>query len=372
MDKKLINNIHDKTKTDNFLNFLKDKIGVKGFSFLEELSKIAEVYIFSGVVRNFFIKYNGQIRDFDVVVKTEKDMLSSFLSNLEYKQNSFGGYKLKIGTLSVDLWHVENTWAYKKDKVKSDLFDFYSLPKTAFFNFSSVIFHFNAKEFVYTKNFIDFLKTKTIDLVLEENPMPHLCIVNSIYYHQKFNLTISENLKKYCISHFYDFKEVDFNNIQLKHFKEIKYEYAYIKEYVKIFKGQIMLTENDITQLLAEYLKKNGYKILNQLTTKQKGFDITAESSEGKKLYVEVKGETSANEKSKRYGQYFTGNQIWNHGAVALFTTLRSMNKPEYKDAEFALAFPMNHEPMMGYIKASMDKLGIRVYFVSGNEVRML
>lgn len=372
MGKKLINDINNEAKIDNFLIFLKDKIDIEGYSFLKELSKFAEVYIFSGVVRNFFIKYNGQIRDFDIVVKSENSILASYLSKLEYKKNSFGGYKLKIGSLNVDLWHVENTWAYKKDKVKSDLFEFYSLPKTAFFNFSSVIFNWNAKEFVYTKNFIDFLKTKTIDLVLEENPMPHLCIVNTIYYHQKFNLSISENLKRYFINHFYDFKEIDFNDIQLKHFKEIKYEYAYIKEYVKIFKSQIMLTENDITRLLANYLKKNGYSILSQLTTKQKGFDITAESSEGKKLYVEVKGETSANDNSKRYGQYFTGNQIWNHGAVALFTTLRSMNKPEHKDADFALAFPMNHEPMMLYIKDSMSKLGIKVYFVGYQEVREL
>ena len=133
-----------------------------------------------------------------------------------------------------------------------------------------------------------------------------------------------------------------------------------------------MLTENDITQLMADYLKKNGYKILNQLTTKQKGFDISVENSEGKKLYVEVKGETSANENSKRYGQYFTGNQIWSHGAVALFATLRNMDKPEHKDAEFALAFPMNHERMMLYIKNSMDKLGAKVYFVSEKEVRTL
>lgn len=372
MGKRFINNINDKTQIDNFLSFLNDKIGIKVFHFLEELSKISEVYIFSGVVRNFFIRYNGQIRDFDIVVKTENAILASFLSNFEYKRNSFGGYKLKIGGLNVDLWHVENTWAYQNDKVKSGLFDFYSLPNTAFFNFSSVIFDCNAKEFVYTKYFIDFLKTRTIDLVLEENPMPHLCIINSIYYHQKFNLAISENLKRYCINHFYDFAETDFNDIQLKHFREIKYEYAYIKEYVKIFKGQTMLTENDVTRLLAEYLNSNGYKVISQLTTNQKGFDIIAESSEGKKLYVEVKGETSANKKSKRYGQNFTGNQIWNHGAVALFTTLRSMNKPEHKDADFALAFPMNHEPMMLVIKNSIDKLGVKVYFVSENEVRTL
>lgn len=133
-----------------------------------------------------------------------------------------------------------------------------------------------------------------------------------------------------------------------------------------------MLTENHITELFVTYLNKNNYTEISSLTTKQKGFDITAITPDGKKFYVEVKGETSANENSKRYGQYFTGKQIWSHGAVALFTTLRSMDKPEHQDAQFAMAFPMNHEPMMLYIKKSMDKLGIQVYFVSEDEVKML
>jgi hypothetical protein len=133
-----------------------------------------------------------------------------------------------------------------------------------------------------------------------------------------------------------------------------------------------MLTENHITELFVTHLKKNNYTEITALTTTQKGFDITAINPDGKKFYVEVKGETSANENSKRYGKYFTGNQIWSHGAVALFTTLRSMDKPEHQDAQFAMAFPMNHEPMMLYIKESMDKLGIQVYFVSQDEVKML
>lgn len=133
-----------------------------------------------------------------------------------------------------------------------------------------------------------------------------------------------------------------------------------------------MLTENHVTKLFVNYLEKNNYTNINSITTKEKGFDIKAITPAGKQFHVEVKGETSANEKSKRFNLPFSGNQIWNHGAVALFTTLRSMNKPEYKDAQFALAFPMNNEPMMLYIKDSMDKLGIDVYFVSEEVVRKL
>lgn len=48
------------------------------------------------------------------------------------------------------------------------------------------------------------------------------------------------------------------------------------------------------------------------------------------------------------------------------------MDKPEYQDAQFAMAFPMNPELVMLDIKRSIDKLGIQVYFVFEDEVRML
>lgn len=133
-----------------------------------------------------------------------------------------------------------------------------------------------------------------------------------------------------------------------------------------------MLTENHITDLFVLFLQRNSYTEITSLNTKQKGFDIKALTPNGQRFFAEVKGETSSTENSKRFGKYFTGQQIWSHGAVALFATLRSMNKPEFKDVQFAIVLPMNHEPMMLYIKDSMDKLGIQVYFVSNDEVKQL
>lgn len=138
------------------------------------------------------------------------------------------------------------------------------------------------------------------------------------------------------------------------------------------YKNARMLTENHITEIFVKYLQAKKFKSITYLNTKQKGFDISALNQNNQRFFAEVKGETSSKENSKRYGQYFTGKQIWSHVAVALFATLRSMNKPEYKDAQFAMVFPMNHEPMMSYIKESMDKLGILVFFVSEEEVRVL
>lgn len=152
-----------------------------------------------------------------------------------WKRNSFGGYKVEVGNLTFDIWHISNTWAYSEKKVSRELFEHYSLPNTVFFNFSSVVFDFNNKEFVYTPTFKRFLETRELDLVLEENPLPHLCIVNTFYYKHKYFLGVSKELQKYCISHFEKYNEDDFEKIQRKHFNDVIYPYHYIKEYLKVF-----------------------------------------------------------------------------------------------------------------------------------------
>lgn len=88
-----------------------------------------------------------------------------------------------------------------------------------------------------------------------------------------------------------------------------------------------MLTENDITEILAKYLEKQGHTIKLKLNSKQKGIDLIVENIDGILIYIEVKGETSGNDQSKRFGKPFAGNQIWNHVSVALLKTPKLMNK---------------------------------------------
>lgn len=133
-----------------------------------------------------------------------------------------------------------------------------------------------------------------------------------------------------------------------------------------------MLTENDITNILVEHLELNGYTNVNGLTTDQRGIDITALNSLGNQVCIEVKGETSSKVGTKRYGLPFTGNQIASHVSGALLQTIITMNKPEYKNCEFCMAFPMNHEILIRKILPSLNKLNIKVYLVSLDKVMVL
>ncbi len=133
-----------------------------------------------------------------------------------------------------------------------------------------------------------------------------------------------------------------------------------------------MLTENDITNLVVDYLNLNGYSNVIGLTTEQRGVDITALNGLGKRVMIEVKGETSSKVNTKRYGMPFTGNQIASHVGGAILKIIVLMNEAAVEGAEFGLAFPMNHEILIRRILPSLKQLGIRIYLVSKEKIIVL
>lgn len=244
MDKKLIDIEYLNKEKNNFRQYLYQNIDSEAKLFLDQIAEISDTYIFSGVIRDYFIKYRGTIRDLDIVFKTENDdQLNKILSTYKYKINSFGGYKIEIGDLNIDFWSIDNTWALNISKLYLDLDKYRLLPKTSFFNFSSIIFDLKKSNFIASTDFFNFLKNRKIDYVLEENPLPILCIVNSIYYSRKYNLKISNRLKKYYVRRFENYSEKEYNEIQLKHFNEVLFPFELLKVYNQIFKKNIKINE---------------------------------------------------------------------------------------------------------------------------------
>jgi hypothetical protein len=186
-----------------------------------EISKTTKVFIFSGVIRNFFLGAKNN-RDIDIILQDEID-LTSFFSNAEIKRNSFGGYKVFYNGTTIDLWYLANTWAFKKTPAQS--LDFHlerMVPNTAFFNFSSIVYSLNDKKFYFEDKFVHFLRDKEIDVVFEQNPNYQLCVVNTFYYADKYRLKIKEGLKKFIVK-LYRTHDKNYTDVQLKHFGKVIY-----------------------------------------------------------------------------------------------------------------------------------------------------
>jgi len=123
-----------------------------------------------------------------------------------------------------------------------------------------------------------------------------------------------------------------------------------------------MLFEDTVIDAVLEHLKEKGYKILLRSTASQQGYDLVAEK-EGKKLYIEAKGQTSSKPGTKRYGKEFNSNQKFDHVSKAI---LKAMQALEHPGAESGIALPNDpcHVRLVDSVLPSLKKIGLRVYLV--------
>lgn len=250
MDRKFDNIIHNISKQNrSFKIYLKEfLLDNNSWNLLTLISKQTNVYIFSGVIRNFLLGYLEN-RDLDIVIDNLDDISipRKYLNKIYYKRNSFGGYKLKVGKIVIDMWELNNTWGIQKLNLKNTP---YSLIRTAFFNFSSIVYDFNNERFIYDEYFLDFLKTPhAMDIRYKENPNIPLCIINTFYYSLKFSFPIKYRLCKWVVDH-YDIN-INFEDAQLNHFKRIIFTNDEIARLIKICSNSLsILRKNNINKAL--------------------------------------------------------------------------------------------------------------------------
>ena len=82
------------SKTEVFDDYFYSKISPSVSSFINLLKRDTQVFLFSGIIRDFFVKRTNEFRDVDLVI--ENELTEELLTGLNYQKNSFGGYKINI------------------------------------------------------------------------------------------------------------------------------------------------------------------------------------------------------------------------------------------------------------------------------------
>ncbi|MEH3112558.1 hypothetical protein [Pedobacter terrae] len=194
---------------------------------LNELQHYTKVYLFSGLIRNYFLKVE-EYRDIDIVLEKALD-IDYFFGDRKITKNSFGGFKIFFNQSAMDLWFMENTWAFKNSHNTLNFQIRENIPRTAFFNFSSIVYLINWKKFYYTEHFLRFLKYRELDYVEPANANYGLCVVNTFYYADKYKLKITKRLMELILK-FHNSNRFDYDAIQTKHFGEVLYQYAELEK----------------------------------------------------------------------------------------------------------------------------------------------
>lgn len=163
-----------------------------------KLYNIGELYLIGGILREFLETCDFRnVRDIDLVISTkEVDQFHKICMKYHTKKNSFGGYKINCDGITIDVWNIENTWAYKKNIIKCFEEDYFkNLPYTVFYNLDSLIY--DVKNDIWYDDFYKEAKeSNVLDIVLEENPQIDLNILRGMIFQNRYHMEYSERLIK--------------------------------------------------------------------------------------------------------------------------------------------------------------------------------
>ena len=243
--KKVLINDNDFKKVDEYFTKLSyESKEIKNL--LESLKKYGELILLGGAIRDILIKDDNP-RDIDLIIDTNKNLdanreIDKILDKYTACQkNRFGGYKLNIDGIELDIWTMDNHWAFK-NKLLTRKID--NLKYSTFLNFDSIWYNLYNKErnnkYEYTF-FNDCIKNNQINIIsnkkelVELNPTKDINIVRILNIKNEWNLDIGDSVKKYVNSW------VGANNnwvdelyyAQIKHYKIEKLKKELIKELVR-------------------------------------------------------------------------------------------------------------------------------------------
>lgn len=174
------------------------------------LEDAGNLYLVGGMLREY--KDNGKIEslhDMDIIISVkDRNKWNEILEQYNPVQNKFKGYKFICHDLLIDVWEIQNTYAYKEHKIICTPEEYVkNLPKTVFLNIDAIFYDWEND--LWLDEFYNQAKdTNILDIVLEDNPHTDLNILRAIILKEKYHMTFSEKLvniiNKYDITELYD------------------------------------------------------------------------------------------------------------------------------------------------------------------------
>lgn len=229
----------------------------KTLNFFYEILFSGKAYVVGGFFRDFLLGKSS--RDIDVIVDLPKHILIDIIknNNLDYSVNRHGGIKIINAIYNIDIWVINENWAFKNKLVKLNSEDqLNSIAKGCFYNYDSLVINLN--NFTYNiKNFRSFMNSGMLDIMQLNpsyknlNPSIEANILRAIFLNKVFGSKLSQNTYYYLYSKLGALKDKHFNIVQHLMYKKNDYsKYNLINEDdIKMFVENIYTDGNPLKQL---------------------------------------------------------------------------------------------------------------------------
>ena len=183
-------------------------------------------FLCGGAVRNMLLTNKSIPRDLDIILGyISKEQLENLFPNNIKGKTSLGGLKLQVKDWSIDVWPLQDTWAFRDGIFEGISFSDY--PKITFLDIEAIAIQLFSKgrkrREIYSNGFFESISKKTIELNFDENPAPAECIVRALHIANEYKFLIGPKLAHYIISHT--------NRMEIEELVDI-YKYRYKSIYI--------------------------------------------------------------------------------------------------------------------------------------------
>lgn len=162
-----------------------------------KLEMYGNFYLIGGVLREFKDhQCIRDLRDIDIVMDTsEKEKCKNMLKKYQPQINSFGGYKIFTPNLIVDIWFLDETWAYWKKIVDCPPEKYgEKLTDTVFLNIDGIAYDWKHEKW-NAERYNEAMNSRVIDIVLDQNPQIKLNIIRAMVLRKRYDFAFSERMK---------------------------------------------------------------------------------------------------------------------------------------------------------------------------------
>jgi hypothetical protein len=181
-----------------------------------------QAVVFGGVLRDLVAFGVPELpRDIDIVIDgVSIEQLAEELSSFPHQRTRFGGIRLISSRWLIDLWPLSQTWAFREYGLPCG--GFADLPKTTFLNVEAVAARLPSEvgrpRKIYESGFFQAISTRVLDINLEPNPYPALCVIRSLICAAKLDFCMSRTLADYIVTQSSCHTISDLIDVQISHY----------------------------------------------------------------------------------------------------------------------------------------------------------
>ncbi|MDH4617376.1 hypothetical protein [Brevibacillus sp. AY1] len=183
-------------------NLMKFRTGNQQVACLfNNLSEYGDLILVGGAIRDY--AHKTLPRDIDIIVDSKISNFDEVLDSYCYRRNRFGGYKVFLENIELDIWGISNNWAFRENILDAK---FENISKGSFYNFDSLALNLKTS-YLDADIFIQAIREKLLDIIIEDkyinlNPTPEVNIVRAFIIRKYWELDFSNRVVDYITKWF--------------------------------------------------------------------------------------------------------------------------------------------------------------------------